>query len=160
MSQLIKTLRFGACVLVLLSACSKDPNPDHDPSEKAKAISVASRYLEAFVAGNAPLALEMSDAPFWGDGDLIPDRASLKIAMAEEIGEMRSLAYRFKGGAFLTFDELKVLNPEMAAELSKARLGELYAVAVLIEVNGDEESGMVLLHKDAAGMWKVIGMGD
>lgn len=144
-----------------LWGCSKDPNLSNDPTEQSKAISVASRFLEAFATGNAELAIDMSEVPFWGDGDLINDAAELQKEIREQTEGIAPPKLLVKGAMMLNLTQLEIVSPELHHKIqNEIKSDDVYAVSVLLNVDGEEEHGVVLVKRQANGIWKVIGMGD
>ncbi len=144
-----------------LWGCSKDPNLSNDPSEQSKAISVASRFLEAFATGNSELAIEMSTVPFWGDGDLISSQAELQAEILEQTKGMTPPKLIVKGAMMLSLAQLEIVSPGLHHKIQQEIIAsDVYAVPILLSVDGEEEHGVVLVKRQSNGIWKVIGMGD
>lgn len=146
---------------LILWGCSKDSNLNNDPSEQAKAISVATRFLEAFSTGNAERVIEMSEIPFWGDGDLISDSAAFQKEIREQMEGLAPPKLLIKGAMMLTLAQLEIVSPELHHKIQQElQSNDVYAVSVLLNVDDEEEHGVVLVKRQTNGIWKVIGMGD
>lgn len=143
-----------------LAACAKVPIED-DPAEQAKATAVAEKYLKAFAAGDGPLVLEMSEAPFWGDGELLPDATALQDALTEQLQGISELKFTLQNARFVSMTELKTLLPALHDQLTQAGFsGDVHAVALDISVEGETSQGLVLVRRMPDGIWKVVGIGD
>lgn len=152
------------CMLLLsaqLSACHHKVAIEEDPSERAKATAVAEKYLQAFAESNVPLVLEMSSTPFWGEGDILPDQASLLEALKTQLAHSQQLNYTVKDLKFLTLDQLQTTYPELHQQLVETQFVDgIYAVIMSLEVEGEQEGGMVLVRRGEDGIWRVAGIGD
>ena len=161
MQQGLLALFLATGLSLSLLSCSKDPNLSNDPSEQSKATSVATRFIEAFATGNSNLAFEMSEVPFWGDGDLILDRQELENQMIEQTENLSPPQLKIKGTMMMSLSQLEIINPELHHQIQKEiSTGDVYAISVLLDIEGDEEHGVVLVKRQADGIWKVIGMGN
>lgn len=158
--------KLRSLLLVLLTAttlvaCQKVPIED-DPAEQAKAIAVAEKYLKAFSEANGTLVLEMSALPFWGDGSLLANREELEKALLEQFANAPELTYRVKSARFFAFQELQSLVPSLYQAINQQSFSQddLHFVAVTLEVEGQEELGVILVKRQQDGIWKVTGIGD
>ncbi len=143
-----------------LTACTKVKIED-DPAEQAKATAVAEKYLKAFAEGNARLAMEMSETPFWGDGAVINSRTQLEIELAKQLQNVKGREFIVQNPRFLSIEELKVQMPKLYRELTVSDFTEdVHAVVIDLVFKGEPETGMILVRRLENGFWKVIGIGD
>lgn len=161
--------RHSLCLLsavMMLSACPmRQAQIEDQPTETAQAAAVASDFLQAFVGGKLEQVLQMSDLPFWGDGVLVADRDHLKEELMAQFGESLNFKFQIKGTQFLTLEQAHVVAPHFYHRLQDSHFTEqysdpLYLILFLVEVEGHEDNGIVLLHRQADGMWKVVGLSD
>lgn len=159
--RLLNVLVVG--ILLGTAACQKTITIEDNPSERARAISVAEKFLMAFDNGKIEQMFEISSAPFWGDGDVILNRQSLLEKFTAQIGEQPSSNVSIKGAQFLTLEQIRVINPRIHRRLKKsdflAYYPHLYLVVLLVEIDGRENNGLILLN-EKQGMWEVVGIGD
>ncbi|PKL76536.1 MAG: hypothetical protein CVV27_09795 [Candidatus Melainabacteria bacterium HGW-Melainabacteria-1] len=157
----IQNLILAGLIAVSLSACEKKIPIEEDPIEHAKATAVAEKYLKAFAGGDAPLVMEMSEAPFWGDGDIVPTMEALEIEVKEQLKDISDLEFVVKDARYLPMAELQQLMPNLYQQLVGDQfITGVHAVVLTLEIMGKEERGLVLVRRQEDGMWKVVGIGD
>ncbi|MEZ0370892.1 MAG: hypothetical protein ACAI44_17500 [Candidatus Sericytochromatia bacterium] len=143
-----------------LIACQKVRVED-DPAEQAKATALAEKYVKAFAEGNGPLVLEMSTTPFWGDGEIVASQEELEAALKDQLKDVQELKFTVKEARYLPLSELKLMMPGLHERLVADKFTEeVHAVVLTLDVDGEQEQGLVLVKRLEDGMWRVVGIGD
>lgn len=161
LAKKLMTWGLSAFLLGTVVACHR-VNIENDPSEKAKAISVAQGYIQALYDANLDKAIGLTSLPFWEDGLMYTDLKSYVKAVQKEFSSepgMGKLA--FEKARFFTREDIEVLGDGAKAinELKNKGfpLDGVYFVVLAIRVEAQDISGVVLV-KQEKGMWKVVGI--
>lgn len=155
--------RLILCVLLLffmcLGACKKIPL-EQDPAEQVKAKAVVEKYIQAFADGNETLVREMSQTPFWADGDYFENKEQLMAAFSEQIKQRQPTPFTVQSMKLIPFEEFKTLMPTFAQELIEQKFPQdSYVMLMTLAMNGEQDNGIILLtYQD--GLWQVMGIGD
>lgn len=147
-------------LLIGLTAC-QNVRIEDDPAEQAKATAVAEKYVKAFAAHDGTLVMEMSTLPFWGDGEAFPDKAALQAALADQLNDDADYAFELKSARYLPPAEWAKDYPKLFQQLQAAGMTQnLHAVELQVVIDGQPDTGVVLVRRNEQGLWTVAGIGD
>ncbi len=151
-----------------LIGCAPFQPAAESTSTHKEATTLAKRFLTSLNQGDGDDLVKISEVPFWGDGDLISDRATFeKAARKQASRQKRSSQSTPEEDSMVAhtvpFEALEAISPRMYNKLKAAMDTEnLYVVFVsaLNEGRKRRENGLILVRKGKAGAWAVVGIDD
>ena len=165
----MKTLRpllsLVAITCLGLSSCFKQVPIDEDMNQRKAAISVATKYMQAFEDHEVDKLLAMSKTPYWLDGKVVGEDEELNRIFREElIGEVDEERWELLNARFYSTADMEMFAPRLMKKL-KVYPGakESYFVALQMtdkERPSSEPEGVIFLMAFEDGQWYVQGLDD
>ena len=161
MKKILKT-GMGLMISSLLLIGCHTPKIEDDPSEKAKAISVATKFLGALFEGDFERTKSYAAVPFWGDGEVFLSQEIFERELKKQVNNSSSKTeFKIINARLFSTDDLSLINPKLIKKFEKNNFDSqyIYIVALRISLGENEEFGLILMQKKQ-GKWRVVGLDD